>query len=50
MAAVTSSSNDNVAIIAINRPKKRNALSVAVVDELAKAWRRYNWGTTAWRC
>ena len=44
MAVVTYESNDNIAVIAINRPEKRNALSVAVVDELAKAWRRFNSG------
>lgn len=50
MAVVTYESSDNIAVIAINRPEKRNALSVAVVDELVKAWRRFNSGTTAWRC
>lgn len=42
MAVVTYDSRDNIAVIAINRPEKRNALSVAVVDELTKAWRRFN--------
>jgi enoyl-CoA hydratase/carnithine racemase len=44
VAVVTYESSDNIAVIAINRPEKRNALSVAVVDELVKAWRRFNSG------
>ena len=44
MSVVTYDSSDNIAVIAINRPEKRNALSVAVVEELAQAWRRFNVG------
>ena len=44
MSVVTYDLSDNIAVIAINRPEKRNALSVAVVEELAQAWRRFNVG------
>ena len=40
MSVVTYKSSESIAVIAIDRPEKRNALSVAVVDELADAWRR----------
>lgn len=42
MSVVTYESIDKIAVITINRPEKRNALSVEVVDELAKAWHRLN--------
>lgn len=35
-------SEDRIARITINRPEKRNALNVAVVDGLEAAWRRFN--------
>jgi enoyl-CoA hydratase/carnithine racemase len=40
--AVTYESAERIAVIAINRPEKRNALNLAVVDELAAAWQRFN--------
>ena len=41
MSAVTYESVDCVAIVTIDQPEKRNALSRQVVDELAEAWRRF---------
>lgn len=37
-------SKDGIAQIRINRPEKRNALNVAVVEGLEAAWRRFNAG------
>lgn len=42
MSAVTYESAERIAVIAINRPEKRNALNLAVVDGLAEAWQRFN--------
>jgi enoyl-CoA hydratase/carnithine racemase len=42
MSVVTYESSESIAVIAIDRPEKRNALSVSVVDELADAWRRFS--------
>lgn len=39
---VTYESRDHVAVITLNRPEKRNALSVALVEQLTAAWRRLN--------
>lgn len=44
MSVVTYESIDSIAVITINRPEKRNALSVQVVEELAAAWQRLNAG------
>jgi enoyl-CoA hydratase/carnithine racemase len=41
---VTYESRDNIAIITINRPDKRNAISKQVVTELNAAWRRFEAG------
>ncbi|MFY9736721.1 MAG: enoyl-CoA hydratase-related protein [Rhodoplanes sp.] len=41
MSAVTYESVDCVAIVTIDQPEKRNALSREVVNELAEAWRRF---------
>ena len=41
MSAVTYKSVDCVAIVTIDQPEKRNALSREVVNELAEAWRRF---------
>ena len=38
MSVVIYESSESIAVIAIDRPEKRNALSVSVVDELADAW------------
>jgi enoyl-CoA hydratase/carnithine racemase len=35
-------SKDKIATIIINRPEKRNALNVAVVEQLEAAWKRFN--------
>lgn len=40
--AVTYESSESIAVITINRPEKRNALSIEVVDALAEAWRRFH--------
>jgi enoyl-CoA hydratase/carnithine racemase len=42
MSVVTYESRDRVAVITLNRPDKRNALSRQVVDELEAAWHRFN--------
>jgi len=42
MSVVTYESAERIAVITINHPEKRNALSIAVVDELAAAWQRFN--------
>lgn len=39
--AVTYETDGRVTVITINRPEKRNALNVAVVDGLYAAWQRY---------
>ena len=41
MTAVTYESFDRIAVVTIDQPEKRNALSKQVVDELAEAWRRF---------
>ena len=41
MSAVSYESFDCIAVVAIDQPEKRNALSRQVVDELADAWRRF---------
>jgi enoyl-CoA hydratase len=41
MTAVTYESFDLIAVVTIDQPEKRNALSRQVVDELAEAWRRF---------
>ncbi len=41
---VTYESIDRIAVITINRPEKRNAVTGEVVDALAQAWRRFNVG------
>jgi enoyl-CoA hydratase/carnithine racemase len=41
MTAVTYESFDRIAVVTIDQPEKRNALSRQVVDELAQAWRRF---------
>jgi enoyl-CoA hydratase/carnithine racemase len=41
MTAVTYESFDRIAVVTIDQPEKRNALSRQVVDELAEAWRRF---------
>ena len=40
MTVVTYKSLDRVAVVTIDQPEKRNALSREVVNELAEAWRR----------
>ena len=41
MSAVTYESLDRVAVVTIDQPEKRNALSREVVNELAEVWRRF---------
>lgn len=41
MSAVRYESFDRIAVVTIDQPEKRNALSRQVVDELAEAWRRF---------
>ena len=41
MSVVTYESLDRVAVVTIDQPEKRNALSREVVNELAEAWRRF---------
>ena len=41
MSAVRYESFDRIAVVTIDQPEKRNALSRRVVDELAEAWRRF---------
>jgi enoyl-CoA hydratase len=41
MSAVKYESFDRIAVVTIDQPEKRNALSRKVVDELAGAWRRF---------
>ena len=41
MSAVSYESLDRIAVVAIDQPEKRNALSRQCVDELAEAWRRF---------
>ena len=41
MSAVSYESLDRIAVVAIDQPEKRNALSRQVVEELAEAWRRF---------
>ena len=41
MSAESYESLDRIAVVAIDQPEKRNALSRQVVEELAEAWRRF---------
>ena len=41
MNAVTYESLDHIAVVTIDQPEKRNALSRGVVNELAEVWRRF---------
>ena len=43
-AVVLYESIDGVAVVTINRPEKRNALSTAVRDQMAAAWQRFQAG------